>query len=146
MTELPSANLACWLLLRRYLELLFTRPAGRKHVRHNMPSGSNNGWKILLQALVIFVLVACAGASGQAPAKQPIDADLAKLGNGFVSRTARVNGTLLHYVRGGAGPSLILLHGFPEDWYEFHHVIPLLAKKLNVVADCFRPARCAVLL
>ena len=35
---------------------------------------------------------------------------------GFHSGTAAVNGTTLHYVRGGNGPAVILLHGFPEDW------------------------------
>jgi len=45
-----------------------------------------------------------------------------------------VNGTALHYVRGGTGPAVILLHGFPEDWYEYHRVMPLLAKQFTVVA------------
>jgi pimeloyl-ACP methyl ester carboxylesterase len=56
------------------------------------------------------------------------------MGGGFVSGTAQVNGTTLHYVRGGSGPAVILLHGFPEDWYEYHRVIPLLAKHFTVVA------------
>jgi pimeloyl-ACP methyl ester carboxylesterase len=45
-----------------------------------------------------------------------------------------VNGTTLHYVRGGTGPAVILLHGFPEDWYAYHSVMPLLAKQFTVVA------------
>jgi pimeloyl-ACP methyl ester carboxylesterase len=62
-------------------------------------------------------------------------ADLAKqLGSGFESKFAQVNGTQLHYVRGGSGPAVILLHGFPEDWYEFRHVMPRLAKRFTVVA------------
>lgn len=48
--------------------------------------------------------------------------------------TAQVNGTTLHYVRGGTGSAVILLHGFPEDWYAYHRVIPLLAKQFTVVA------------
>jgi hypothetical protein len=31
---------------------------------------------------------------------------VAALGSGFVSDAARVNGTTLHYVRGGAGPAI----------------------------------------
>jgi pimeloyl-ACP methyl ester carboxylesterase len=45
-----------------------------------------------------------------------------------------VNGTVLHYVRGGKGPALILIHGFPEDWYEYHAIMPRLAKQFTVIA------------
>jgi len=57
-----------------------------------------------------------------------------QLGIGFESKFAQVNGTRLHYVRGGSGSALILLHGFPEDWYEFRLVMPRLAKTFMVVA------------
>src|SRR5688572_30872599 len=66
--------------------------------------------------------------------KPSIDQLLTKLGKGFVSNTAKVNGTTLHYVRGGNGPAIILLHGFPYDWYAYHRVMPLLVKKFTVVA------------
>jgi pimeloyl-ACP methyl ester carboxylesterase len=56
------------------------------------------------------------------------------LGENFVSRTAEVNGTTLHYVRGGAGPAIILLHGFPQDWSVFRRVMPQLAQAFTVVA------------
>ena len=71
---------------------------------------------------------------GQAPAKQQVDPTVAKLGKGFVSHTAAVNGTTLHYVRGGTGSAVILLHGFPQNWYEFHKIMPRLAKKFTVIA------------
>jgi pimeloyl-ACP methyl ester carboxylesterase len=45
-----------------------------------------------------------------------------------------VNGTTLHYVRGGAGPAVVLVHGFPQDWYAFRQIMPRLAKSLTVVA------------
>jgi pimeloyl-ACP methyl ester carboxylesterase len=78
--------------------------------------------------------IACAGLSAPSPAQAQIDPAVAELGNGFVSRTADVNGTTLHYVRGGAGPAVILLHGFPQDWYEFHEVMPPLAQSFSVIA------------
>jgi pimeloyl-ACP methyl ester carboxylesterase len=56
------------------------------------------------------------------------------LGPEFASAGAQVNGLTLHYVRGGTGPAVILLHGFPEDWYEYHKVMPGLATKFTVVA------------
>jgi pimeloyl-ACP methyl ester carboxylesterase len=56
------------------------------------------------------------------------------LGDGFVSETVDVNGTRTHYVRGGRGPTLVLLHGFPQDWYEWRRVIPRLAQRFTVLA------------
>jgi pimeloyl-ACP methyl ester carboxylesterase len=55
-------------------------------------------------------------------------------GAGFQSGTAEVNGTALHYVRGGHGPAVILIHGFPQDWLEFRSIMPKLADRFTVVA------------
>lgn len=87
-----------------------------------------------LAALLILASLACGNAFGQARAKRQIDPAVAQLGRGFISDTVKVNGTTLHYVRGGAGPTIILLHGFPEDWSEYRHVMPRLARKFTVVA------------
>src|SRR5271165_2017109 len=91
-----------------------------------------NHW--ILKLLPIFIVVTCAIVYGEAAPTQPTDPRLATLGGGFVSGTARVNGAMLHYVRGGAGPAVILLHGFPEDWYAYHRIMPELAKHFTVVA------------
>jgi pimeloyl-ACP methyl ester carboxylesterase len=49
--------------------------------------------------------------------------------------TASVNGTTLHYVSAGPeGSPILLVHGFPESWWTFHKLIPLLAKTHRVVA------------
>ncbi|MER6829993.1 alpha/beta hydrolase [Streptosporangium sp. NPDC000563] len=46
-----------------------------------------------------------------------------------------VNGTTLHYVAAGTGGSPILLvHGFPETWWAFRKLIPLLAVDHRVFA------------
>jgi pimeloyl-ACP methyl ester carboxylesterase len=50
--------------------------------------------------------------------------------------TAQVNGTRLHYVT--AGPAVLLLHGWPQTWYEWRHVIGLLAADCTVVAPDLR--------
>lgn len=88
----------------------------------------------ILRALVVLAVAANAILYGQSPSKEMADPALAVLGHGFVSATAQVNGTTLHYVRGGSGPAVILLHGFPEDWYAYHRVMPRLAKQFTVVA------------
>lgn len=56
------------------------------------------------------------------------------LGEEFASETAKVNGITIHYVRGGKGPAVILIHGFPQDWFEYHAIMPRLAKQFTVIA------------
>ena len=40
---------------------------------------------------------------------------------------ARTGGPEIHYVEHGAGPLVVLLHGFPDFWYLWRHQIPSLA-------------------
>ena len=39
---------------------------------------------------------------------------------------AAVNGVQLHYREAGSGPLVVMLHGFPEFWYSWRHLIPAL--------------------
>ena len=52
--------------------------------------------------------------------------------------SAHVNGVELHYVRAGEGPPLLLLHGWPQTWYEWREVIPPLAQEYTVIAPDLR--------
>jgi pimeloyl-ACP methyl ester carboxylesterase len=52
----------------------------------------------------------------------------------FLSETATVNGITLHYIRGGKGPTVILIHGFPQDWFEYRPIMSTLAKQFTVIA------------
>jgi len=54
---------------------------------------------------------------------------------GMTHHTAQINGARIHYVSAGtAGTPVLLVHGFPETWWAFHEVIPLLAATHQVVA------------
>lgn len=85
-----------------------------------------------LVALTLFA--GCGIFLSQARAQGKPDSMTAGLGKEFTSETATVNGTVLHYVRGGKGPAVILIHGFPQDWAEYHAIMPRLAKRFTVIA------------
>ncbi|MFM2306399.1 MAG: hypothetical protein RLZZ367_1068 [Bacteroidota bacterium] len=54
------------------------------------------------------------------------------------SKYIQANGIKLHYVDGGSGQLVVLLHGFPEFWYGWHKQIPVLAQHCHVVAPDMR--------
>lgn len=55
--------------------------------------------------------------------------------SGVEHHRVEVNGTALHYVSAGtSGSPILLVHGFPETWWAFHEVIPLLAADHRVFA------------
>ena len=56
----------------------------------------------------------------------------------FSHHTADVNGIRMHYVIGGQGDPVVLLHGWPQTWYEWHKVMPALAKNYTVIAPDLR--------
>ena len=45
---------------------------------------------------------------------------------------------VLHYVRAGAGDCVVLLHGWPQSWYAWHKIIPVLAEHYDVIAPDLR--------
>jgi pimeloyl-ACP methyl ester carboxylesterase len=51
---------------------------------------------------------------------------------------AAVNGIRLHYVSDGDGPPVMLLHGWPQTWYCWRKVMPLLAERHTVIAPDLR--------
>jgi pimeloyl-ACP methyl ester carboxylesterase len=56
----------------------------------------------------------------------------------FSHHTASVNDIQMHYVIGGQGDPVVLLHGWPETWYAWHRVMPALAKNYTVIAPDLR--------
>src|SRR5918911_1703373 len=52
---------------------------------------------------------------------------------------AEVGDVRLHYVEAGAGPLIVLLHGFPEFWFGWRlQITPLAAAGFRVVAPDMR--------
>ena len=43
-------------------------------------------------------------------------------------RTVETNGIRMHLAEQGAGPLVVLCHGFPESWYSWRHQLPALAE------------------
>jgi len=57
---------------------------------------------------------------------------------GFESRRVRTSGAEINLVRGGKGPPLLLLHGYPQTHAIWHRIAPDLARQYTVIAADLR--------
>jgi pimeloyl-ACP methyl ester carboxylesterase len=52
--------------------------------------------------------------------------------------SARVNGVELHYAHAGNGPLMLFLHGFPQNWYQYRHLLADFSRDHLAVAPDMR--------
>jgi pimeloyl-ACP methyl ester carboxylesterase len=85
----------------------------------------------LVFLVVLALLAGCSAGTDERP-------NTVAAPEGFEHRVAEANGVRLHYVTGGKGPAVVLLHGFPETWYAWRGVMPMLAKEHTVIVPDLR--------
>ncbi|WP_433088323.1 alpha/beta fold hydrolase [Dactylosporangium sp. CA-052675] len=85
-----------------------------------------------LLAVLGLVLALGSGAAAGPPQR--------RVPAGFTEQRAKVGAVSLNYVRGGHGPTLVLIHGYPQTWYEWRGLLPELAKHYTVIAPDLRGA------
>jgi pimeloyl-ACP methyl ester carboxylesterase len=74
------------------------------------------------------------GATVEPQTASSSERETALLPPGCAEGYLRANGVRLHYVTAGAGPLVLLLHGYPEFWYSYRYQLPALAQTHRVVA------------
>ncbi|MEM7406916.1 MAG: alpha/beta hydrolase [Pseudomonadota bacterium] len=52
--------------------------------------------------------------------------------------TAALSALKMHYVTAGQGPPVVLLHGFPQTWFEWMPLMPTLGEQFTVIAPDLR--------
>ncbi len=83
--------------------------------------------KCLLSTAIMVIFLSFQNASAQTikPAVPPA---------GFVNKYATVNGIKIHYVMGGKGEPLLLIHGFGQNWFMWNRIMPELSKHFTIIA------------
>ncbi|MEO5889167.1 MAG: alpha/beta hydrolase [Ferruginibacter sp.] len=56
----------------------------------------------------------------------------------FKHQVANVNGVDIHYVIGGEGEPLVLVHGFGQNWFMWNRLLPELSKHFTIIAPDLR--------
>ncbi|MFF1816741.1 alpha/beta fold hydrolase [Kribbella sp. NPDC058245] len=59
---------------------------------------------------------------------------------GVSHRFVDLSGVRLHVTEAGSGEAVVLLHGFPQHWWEWRDVIPTLARHYRVICPDLRGA------
>jgi len=93
-----------------------------------------------MAALAGAVLLAAARKAAYAPPDPAVAAraEAAAYAGPWTHGYATVNGVRLHYAEIGAGPLVVMLHGFPECWYMWHKLLPRMAERFHVIAPDMR--------
>src|ERR1700712_2440194 len=102
-------------------------------------------------AIVFFVALVIGTACNnpnKSPVQPAIDSSAAKDSavtiqpaappSNFKHQVANVNGVNIHYVIGGEGEPLVLVHGFGQNWFMWNRLLPELSKHFTVIAPDLR--------
>ncbi len=83
--------------------------------------------------------LAAGGVTTAAAAAEPAAAgNVVKHFPGFEPFRLDTSGATINGIKGGSGPPVLLLHGWPQTLAEWHIVAPLLAKDFTVIATDLR--------
>jgi pimeloyl-ACP methyl ester carboxylesterase len=95
---------------------------------------------VIMGLLLTGLLTGCASNKSEpaiAASKETIP-PAAQPPAGFKSDIANVNGVNIHYVTGGQGEPLLLIHGFGQNWFMWNRLLPELSKHFTIIAPDLR--------
>lgn len=77
-----------------------------------------------------------ATAASRSPSQNPVPELPLRDLPGFTHRWVDADGVQVHAVEGGqsGSPTVVLLAGFPQNWWAWHKVMPRLAERFHVIA------------
>ncbi|MFE3544371.1 alpha/beta fold hydrolase [Nocardia sp. NPDC059177] len=88
--------------------------------------------------LTLLLTVGAAACTTPTPADVPSHAIAThndpEFGNTFRHEFADIDGVRMHYVTGGSGTPVVLIHGWPQTWFGWWPIMPELAEKHTVYA------------
>ncbi|MFS8197478.1 alpha/beta fold hydrolase [Streptomyces sp. CWNU-52B] len=113
------------------------RPSPRRSLR-----SARSAATVMLTLLLTIATTACSTpaststptAGGDVPAYAAASHDDPRFKKTFRHKFADVDGVRMHYVKGGSGTPVVLIHGWPQTWYGWWPIMPELAKHHTVYA------------
>ncbi|MFF7244609.1 alpha/beta fold hydrolase [Embleya sp. NPDC008237] len=105
------------------------RPSSRRRPRFGRTVAT-----IALALLLTSGAAACSTSPDDVPSYATATRDDPKFKNTFRHEFADVDGVRMHYVTGGSGPPVVLIHGWPQTWFGWWPIMPALAEHHTVYA------------
>jgi pimeloyl-ACP methyl ester carboxylesterase len=105
--------------------------------------GKTNRLIALIAALVALLVVSATSSSeawgeshelSSVAAQSPSPYPQSQPPAGFRSEYAEVNGFRMHYMQGGKGSPVVMIHGFPQSWAEWRQQMGPLSRTHTVIA------------
>lgn len=99
---------------------------------------------LVFPVLIAFMIAGCQSKTTKTAAAEPAAGDTAATilpaapPSSFKHQMATVNGVNIHYVIGGQGEPLVLVHGFGQNWFMWNRLLPELSKHFTVIAPDLR--------
>ncbi|MEU2103537.1 alpha/beta hydrolase [Nocardia sp. NPDC019255] len=87
-----------------------------------------------LAILLAMVTAACATTAPAAPSYATATLGDPEFESTFQHEFADIDGVRMHYVTGGHGSPVVLIHGWPQTWYGWWPIMPALAEHHTVYA------------
>ncbi|MGY2037808.1 alpha/beta fold hydrolase [Nocardia gipuzkoensis] len=87
-----------------------------------------------LAILLAMVTAACATTAPAAPSYATVTLGDPEFESSFQHEFADIDGVRMHYVTGGHGSPVVLIHGWPQTWYGWWPIMPALAEHHTVYA------------
>jgi pimeloyl-ACP methyl ester carboxylesterase len=101
---------------------------------------------LLIMLFPAFAMISCNNQDKTAKETQdstaitasPVLIEPASPPSNFKHQTATVNGVNIHYVIGGQGDPLVLVHGFGQNWFMWNRFLPEISKHFTVIVPDLR--------
>ncbi|MGW4766819.1 alpha/beta fold hydrolase [Nocardia sp. NPDC004278] len=109
--------------------IIAVRPSSRRFLR--------SARALAAVASVLLLTMGTAACSTTTPAVAPYAAAThgdPQFEKAFRHEFADVDGVRMHYVTGGSGTPVVLIHGWPQTWYGWWPIMPALAEHHTVYA------------
>lgn len=95
--------------------------------------------RFIILGLTALWITGCQTSSGKLPATTVSDSTTVTITPAsppanFKHASAKINGVDVHYVIGGSGEPLVLIHGFGQNWYMWNRLLPEFSKHFTVIA------------
>src|SRR5213593_2312745 len=115
---------------RKRIEPVSERELREEHQMNTQTAPFSRNLLTGMESLVIIILLTCSSLSATA----------AKVPAGFTERDTAVNGVRIHYLIGGQGSPVVLLHGYTQTSHMWLPIMPLLAERHTVIVPDLRGA------